>query len=130
MKDSRNTHSGAEKVRYLHDMASCMRAKETHKLLDDSGVNFFRGYGYGRWPGNSPDLNPGEHVGAVVKSKAEKKLMRVRGNRNTRETLIRVLKSVLKEMENDTELFTNLLKSFHHRVQLVREANGKSIKQY
>ena len=107
-----------------------MKAKETHKLLDDNEIKFFRGYGYGRWPGNSPDLNPGEHIGAVVKRRAEKKLKRVRGDRNSRATLMRVLKSVLKEMENDTELFTSLLKSFHHRLQLVRDAQGKSIKQY
>ena len=119
-----------EEVKYLHDMASCMRARATHDLLDEEGLDFFRGYGYGRWPGNSPDLNPAEHMGAVVKKKAEEMLARVRGERYSRDTLVRVLKKTLKSLENDTQLFGNLLRSFRRRLDLVAEADGKSIKKY
>ena len=36
----------------------------------------------------------------------------------------------LKSVENDQELFVNLLKSFRKRLDLVKEADGKSIKKY
>ena len=37
------------------------------------------------------------------------------------------MKKVLKDMENDTELFRKLLTSFRRRLDLVGEAKGKSI---
>ena len=87
-------------------------------------------YGRGRWPGNSPDLNPAEHLGAIVKERAEAMLGRVRGERNSREVLVRVLKKTLKSVEKDVSLFERLLKSFRMRLTLVGEAGGKSIKKY
>ena len=59
----------------LHDMAGCMRAKETHDLLDEKNVDFFRVSGYGRWPGKSPDMNPAESVGAILQVSVEDELI-------------------------------------------------------
>ena len=117
-------------LKYLHDMASCMKAHLTHKMLDDEGVHFFRGYGRGRWPGKSPDLNPTENLGAIVKNRAEEILMNIEGDRNSRGVLIQALETALRSVENDTELFEKLLKSFRHRLDLVKAADGKSIKKY
>ena len=44
---------------FLHDKAPCMRAKATQQLLRASGIEF---WGNDVWPGNSPDLNPAEHI--------------------------------------------------------------------
>ena len=49
VRDSRNREGNFEQVAMLHDMAGCMRAKETHDLLDEKNVDFFRFSGYGRW---------------------------------------------------------------------------------
>ena len=52
------------------------------------------------------------------------------GDKNSRDVLVSVLKRVLKSVANDKELFGRLLKSFRHRLDLVKEAGGKSIKKY
>ena len=75
-------------------------------------------------------MNPAEHLGAIVKNRAEEMLAKVRGDRSSRDVLVRVLKKALKSVENDTELFQRLLKSFRKRLDLVGEAKGKSIKKY
>ena len=51
-------------VVFFHDRAPCMSALETQKLLTDKGIDFF---GNSVWPGKSPDLNPIENLGAIVK---------------------------------------------------------------
>ena len=56
----------------LHDRAPCMSALETQMLLTDKGIDFF---GNSVWPGNSPDLNPAENLGAVVKQRVEENFL-------------------------------------------------------
>ncbi|CAF3863544.1 unnamed protein product [Rotaria sp. Silwood1] len=57
-----------DEVIFLHDKASCMKAYATQHLLEDEGVQF---WGNSIWPGNSPDMNPAENVGAIIKDKVE-----------------------------------------------------------
>ena len=45
-----------------------MKANATQHLLEDEDVNF---WGNSIWPGNSPDMNPAENVGAIIKDKVE-----------------------------------------------------------
>ncbi|CAM4989668.1 unnamed protein product, partial [Rotaria socialis] len=49
-------------VIFLHDKAPCMKANATQHLLEDENVNFWRN---SIWPGNSPDMNPAENIGAI-----------------------------------------------------------------
>ncbi|CAF1358264.1 unnamed protein product, partial [Rotaria sp. Silwood1] len=45
-----------------------MKANATQHLLEDENVNF---WGNSIWPGNSPDMNPAENIGAIIKDKVE-----------------------------------------------------------
>ena len=58
LKSEKNVISVNEAI-FLHDKAPCMRALATQKLLHDNKINF---WGNNAWPGNSPDLNPAEHI--------------------------------------------------------------------
>ena len=44
--------------------------------MKNSGIDFFD---QTEWPGNSPDLNAAEHIGAILKDKVEAKMIRERG---------------------------------------------------
>jgi hypothetical protein len=91
--------------------------------LKGSGIEF---WGNDVWPGNSPDLNPAEHVGAIIKDEVEAKMVREQGRgRYSVETLERNLIEVLESLENRTELFENLLCSYPARLKAVRDARGQ-----
>ena len=95
-------------VVFLHDKAPCFKAMQTQELFRNSGIDFFDNT---QWPGNSPDLNPCENVGAIIKDKVEDQLHR-NPDRLRRETLQNILTDVLHTLEDDTELFERLLRSF------------------
>jgi hypothetical protein len=59
-----------DEVIFVHDKAPCMRANQTQHLFQDNDVKC---WGNDIWPGNSPDLNAAEHIGAIVKDEVEKK---------------------------------------------------------
>ena len=99
-----------------------MRANATQQLLKDNNVEF---WGNDVWPGNSPDLNPAEHIGAIIKDEVEALMLQEQGqNRYSVETLRRNLENVLRSLENRTELFEDLLCSYPSRLNAVRRANG------
>jgi hypothetical protein len=109
-------------VVYLHDNAPCHKANATQALLKDSGVDFFDRT---QWPENSPDLNVAEDVGSILMGKVESLMIEEYGaSRNSKMILLQHLENVLHELENETELFENLLKSYPERLRVVREANG------
>jgi transposase len=108
---------------FLHDKAPCMRAKATQHLLKQNGVDF---WGNDIWPGNSPDLNPAEHIGAIIKDEVEAKMIQEHGpGRYSVETLKKNLIEVLESLEDKTELFENLLCSYPSRLKAVRDARGQ-----
>lgn len=108
---------------FLHDKAPCMRAKATQQLFKSSGIEF---WGNDVWPGNSPDLNPAEHIGAIIKDEVEAKMIQERGpGRYSAETLRRNLIEVLESLEDRTELFEALLCSYPARLKAVRDARGQ-----
>lgn len=51
-------------VIFLHEKAPYMKANATQQFLQDEDVKF---WGNSLWPGNSPDMNPAENIGAIVK---------------------------------------------------------------
>jgi hypothetical protein len=59
-----------DQVTFIHDNAPCMRANATQQLLIESGIDF---WGNNVWPGNSLDINPAEHVGAIIMDEVEGK---------------------------------------------------------
>ena len=121
LKDPNNTLDATE-VCFLHDKAPCFKANVTQDLLRRSGIDFF---GSSEWPGASPDLNAAEHFGAILKDAVESVMIVERGpDRYSRVTLLAHLEQVLRDMEWDTDLFTNLLSSYPDRLRAVREANG------
>ena len=116
----------------LHDMAGCFRAKATHDLLDRHDIDYFRAAAndcYPRWGGNSPDCNPAENMGAIVMDKCEV-ASTLEEFPDRRETITRVLNTVLSSLEFETELFENLLLSFWDRMLLVKEKKGHALGKY
>lgn len=106
----------------LHDKAPGFAANATQQLLRQSPIQFFDKT---EWPGNSPDLNPAECIGAILKDKVDQ-LMRSEPpeNRNKKATLRHHMEMVLHSMEYDTALFEKLLLSFRARLDAVVAADG------
>lgn len=108
-----------DEVVFVHDKAPCMRANKTQALLQASGIEF---WGNDTWPGNSPDLNPAEVLGAIIKSKVEERMSS--DKHFTFESISEHLNFVCKSLEFDTDLFVALLSSFPARVKAIRKAKG------
>lgn len=109
-------------VLLLHDKAPGWTANSTQDLLRRSPIDFLSKSEY---PGNSPDLNPTEDLGAILKNRVEDLMLKERGvNRYSRQTLMQNLQIVLQDLESDSELFENLLLSYTDRLSAVRSANG------
>lgn len=107
---------------FVHDRAPCMKANKTQAYLKSNGIQF---WGNDIWPGNSPDLNPTENLGEIVKDRVEKLMHMESGiGRYSWETLSKNLNTVLNELEFDTELFESLLCSMPVRLEQVRKAEG------
>lgn len=109
-----------EQVTLLHDKAPCFKALATQQMLRDFNIDFFDN---SQWPGNSPDINPCENVGAIVKDRVESMLHNER-EKFSINTLRRVLNNVLENIMNDTVLFEVLLRSFPKRLRAVENARG------
>lgn len=107
---------------FVHDRAPCMKANKTQEYLKRKEIQF---WGNDLWPGNSPDLNPTENLGEVVKNRVEEKMHKEIGpGRYSEETLLKNLNMVLGGFEHDTDLFENLLCSMPERLRQVKEAEG------
>ena len=118
LKDRRNVLSVKETT-FLHDRAPCMKALATQALLRANKIDFF---GNDEWPGASPDLNPCEHLGSVLKKRVEENIQ------SQHQPLEIALDEELKRLEYDTELFSALLRSFPARLRAVVEAGGGNTK--
>ena len=106
-------------VTFLHDKAPCFKALATQALLRDSGIDFFSN---SEWPGSSPDLNPAEHIGAIIKDGVEEHLRQ--GGDQSQAALRRAIDAVLNGLRGNTGLFERLLCSYPARIKAVLEADG------
>ena len=99
-----------------------MKANAIRHLLEDEGVNF---WGNSIWPGNGPDMNPAANIGEIIKDKVEELMTSEdRRNRYSYDVLKTNLESTLKDLEDDTDLFINLLCSMRKRFDALEAARG------
>ena len=91
----------------------------TQKLLKDSAVDLFDNT---QWPGDSPDSNPTDSLGAMLKERAETNLHIARDNSSER--LRRAQEEELRRPSTDVALFSSLLVSFPARLQAVCQTGG------
>jgi hypothetical protein len=74
---------------------------------------------------NSPDLNAAENIGAIIKDEVEALMLQESGpGRYSTETLRQNLENVLKNLENDTDLFERLLCPYPDSFKAVLKSNG------
>ncbi len=107
---------------FVHDKAPCMRANATQALLHAAGIDF---WGNDMWPRNSPDLNPTENIGEIIKDRVEARMHQEVGQgRYSAATLHANLEAVLRELESDEALFADLLTSMVAHFAAVRAAQG------
>ncbi|CAF1483663.1 unnamed protein product [Adineta ricciae] len=111
-----------DEVIFLPDKALCMKANATQHFLEDEGVNF---WGNSIWPGNSPDMNPVENIGAIIKDRVEELMASEdRQERYNYDALKTNLEGVLEDVENDTDLFVDLLGSMRKRFDALAAVKG------
>ncbi|CAF4570073.1 unnamed protein product, partial [Rotaria sp. Silwood2] len=93
-----------DEVTFLDDKAPCMKANATQHL---------------------PDMNPAENIGAIIKDKVEELMASEdRQNRYNYDILKTNVENTLKDLENDTDLFIDLLCSMNKRFDALKAAEG------
>ena len=111
-----------DEVIFLQNKAPCMKANGKQHLLEDEGIKF---WGNSIWPDNSPDMNPAENIGAIIKDKVEELMASEdRQNRYSCDVLKTNIESALREVEDDTDLFIDLLCSMRKRFDALKAARG------
>ena len=121
LRDPKNVLD-TDEVIFLHDKAPCMKAYAAQHLLEDEGVQFWSN---AMWPGNSPDMNPAENIGAIIKDKVEDLMeSEDRQNRYSYDVLQTNIERTLKDIADDTDLFIDLLYSMRKRFDALEAAGG------
>jgi hypothetical protein len=109
-------------VIFLHDKAPCLKANATQQFVEGEGMKF---WGNWIWPGNSADMNPAENIGAIIKDKVEELVASEdRKDRYNYDILKINVENTLKNLDNDTDLFIDLLCSRRKRFDALKAAGG------
>ena len=111
MLTSANDLFGNDEFMFQDDSAPCHRAAKTKNWINSKNIQTLE------WPGNSPDMNPIEHLWAIVKQRIYKY------RPTTKSSLIAaIIKVWFHEIENDT--CKKLIDSMPRRIQAVIDNNG------
>lgn len=89
-----------DQVIFLRDKAPCLKALVTQEMLRNSGIHFFDNT---VWSESSPNHNPCENIGAILKDKVDSFLQR-NHERLKKEMVRAAMMTILKNVENDEEL--------------------------
>ena len=123
---NKNNVLDVKETTFLHDKAPCFKAIATQQLLQSNGIDFFNN---SQWPGSSPDLNVTENLGAILKDKVDASLAAYEDSEGSKKSvLLTVIKSELRKMAKDLDLFESLLRSYPARLEEVKKANGLATK--
>jgi hypothetical protein len=115
-------------VTFVHDCAPGWAAGITQETMIEEQIDFIHSKGFGRWPGNSPDLNPAENLGSILKDQLQCELDKFDGDHKySVNVLMRILRRILRRMKKNTKLLNDLVLSFPSRLQKVKESNGSKI---
>ena len=109
-----------KKSHFLHDDAPFIKALQTHKLIRNTSINFLSS---SEIPSCSPDLNVCENIDSILEDRVEERTENY--NRISVPSLTclrRVVAEMHRDMEFDSQLFCNLLKSYPSRMQAVEQA--------
>ena len=99
-----------------------MKTNATQQLLEDEDVSF---WGNSIWLGNSPDMNPAENIGAIIKEKVEElTTSEDRRERDDYDGLKTNVENTSRDLEDDADLFINLLRSMRERFDALKAASG------
>ena len=104
----------------LHYRAPCMSDLETMKMPINKGIYFF---GNSVWPGNSPDLNLTENLGAIVKQRVEESFLHF-GRSSALQEMKEAFSVVIDELSRDTKLLQSLLRLMRRRLDAVQTSGG------
>ena len=90
-------------------------------MLVDFGFDFFP---KSVWPNHSPDLNPAENIGNILKDRVDSLMSKEEDkNRMNLGILSSHVHNVLKDLESETKLFENLLLSMERRLEAAKQAH-------
>ena len=121
LRDPNNVLNTNEVI-FLHDKVPCMKGNATQHLLEDEGIKY---WGNSSWSGNSPDMNSAENIGAIIKDKVEELMASDdRQNRFSYDLLKTSIENALGDLEDDTDLFIDLLCSMRKRFDVLKAARG------
>jgi hypothetical protein len=115
-------------VTFVHDCAPGWKAKVTQEAMIEEDIDFIKASGYGRWPGNSPDINPAENIGAILMNQLDFELDKYKGDgKYSKLVLMRILRRILRRMKENKQLLRDLVLSFPDRLKKVKQSKGWKI---
>jgi len=105
---------------FMHDNAPCHTTSEVLKLLEDEGIRVMK------WPANSPDLNPIEHLWPDLKHRFYLEFCKLRSNPSTSRMAYQQYEEILHKLWQTTsrELIRALMESMLKRCQAVIDNGG------
>ena len=83
------------------------------------GIDFFSS---SEWPGNSPDFNATENLGAILKERVETKLIQERIH--SKQVLLEIFAREIGKLRQDKSLLQRLLRSYPGRLEEALQAGG------
>ena len=99
-----------------------MKTNAAQHLLEGKDVNF---WGKLIWSSNNHDINPAENIDAINKNRIEELMASEdRQNRYNYDILKTNLENTLNYLENDRDLFIDLLYSMRKRFDAIKVGEG------